>query len=86
MALQKAVKVLGEGIAEAPAGPASSGDAGAIRALVDAVSKQSTAVKIELGPRIKVQACKRARCPFSSHCTAQGNHSGEAAHFLLPLS
>ena len=65
LALQKAVKVLGEGIAEAPGGPAGSGDVGAIRALVDAVSKQQTAIKIELGPRIKVQPCSGvfAACP-----------------------
>ena len=52
--LRKANTMLASAVVDGAAPPSGTGDAGAIRALVDAVAKQQTTIKVELGPRIKV--------------------------------
>ena len=52
--LKKANGLLATAINEGATPPPGSGDAGAIRALVEAVTRQQVTVKVELGPRIRV--------------------------------
>ena len=53
--LKKAIGLLATAINEGAAPASGSGEAGAIRALVEAVTRQQTTVKVELGPRIRVR-------------------------------
>ena len=55
-ALKKANGLLAAAVVDGQAPPAAAGESGAIRALVDAVTKQQTTVKVVLAPRIKVRS------------------------------
>ena len=84
-ALQKAAKTLAEDMMDAPGAAHGTGEAGAIKALVDAVSKQQATVKIELGLRIKVRppaACKHLSPAFAN---ATGHQVGGPTAVMLPV-
>ena len=54
-ALKKANGLLAAAVVDGQTPPAAAGESGAIRALVEAVTKQQSTVKVVLAPRIKVR-------------------------------